>query len=485
MEFDFDTLESLRRNHPVWRLLMADHAALILAFLNRAFIAANERTIPAQRLAALLDDELYRLRQAKGEASFPRAAADYLDDWADDSRGWLRKYYPAGSDEAAFELSPAVEKAAAWIKTLGERQFVGTESRLRLVFELLREIVAGSQQDPEERIRELRRQQKEIDAQIARIRAGGLETMDDTATRERFQHMMVTARELLADFREVEQNFRNLDRATRERVARWEGGRGGLLADILGQRNLIDDSDQGKSFRAFWDFLMSAERQEELDGLLERALALPAVAGLQPDRRLRRIHHDWLEAGEHTQRTVALLSRQLRRFLDDQAWLENRRIMAIIGSIEQHALALRDADGALPSTWIDLPSADIALPMERPLYAPPPQIRIESAVAQTDEAELDAEALFGQVVVDRELLRQRIRHGLAERDQIRLRELLERWPLEQGLAELVAYLQLAADDRAAVIDDNETDTIRWDGRGARLARMPRVIFTRTHSEEQP
>jgi hypothetical protein len=33
---------------------------------------------------------------------------------------------------------------------------------------------------------------------------------------------------------------------------------------------------------------------------------------------LKRVHYDWLEAGEHTQRTVALLSQELRRFLDDQ-----------------------------------------------------------------------------------------------------------------------------------------------------------------------
>lgn len=68
--------------------------------------------------------------------------------------------------------------------------------------------------------------------------------------------------------------------------------------------------------------------------MLERVLALPAVAALQPDARTRRIHYDWMEAGEYTQRTVAVLSQQLRRFLDDQAWLENRRIMDILHGIE-------------------------------------------------------------------------------------------------------------------------------------------------------
>lgn len=71
---------------------------------------------------------------------------------------------------------------------------------------------------------------------------------------------------------------------------------------------------------SFWDFLMSSRRQEELTELLDRVLALPPVADLKPEARTRRVHYDWLEAGEHSQRTVAQLSQQLRRFLDDQAW---------------------------------------------------------------------------------------------------------------------------------------------------------------------
>jgi hypothetical protein len=55
------------------------------------------------------------------------------------------------------------------------------------------------------------------------------------------------------------------------------------------------------------------------------------------------VHHDWLEAGEHTQRTVAQLSQQLRRFLDDRAFLENRRILDLLHGIESKALALRES----------------------------------------------------------------------------------------------------------------------------------------------
>ncbi len=46
--------------------------------------------------------------------------------------------------------------------------------------------------------------------------------------------------------------------------------------------------------------LLSSRRQEELTELLDRVLALPAVADLNPDTRTRRVHYDWMEAGEHT-----------------------------------------------------------------------------------------------------------------------------------------------------------------------------------------
>jgi len=52
--------------------------------------------------------------------------------------------------------------------------------------------------------------------------------------------------------------------------------------------------------------------------------------------------------------------------------------------------------------------------------------------------------------------------------------------LEKGLAELVAYLSLASEDDAAIIDDRQKQTLRWrDAEGLeRQATLPLVIFTR-------
>jgi flagellar motility protein MotE (MotC chaperone) len=314
---DFHYLQTLRRMHPAWRLLASDHAPMVAGFLHRCFIAANERTLPEQELESRLNDYLSHLREQLGEDAFPKSAREYLTAWAGDDRGWLRRYYPPQSDEPHYDLTPATEKAIQWLTGLEQQQFVGAESRLKLVFELLRQIVEGSEADPEARIRELERRRDAIDAEIAQIRGGRMRLMEPTQLRERFLQAAGTARGLLADFRQVEQNFRDLDRQVREQVATWEGGKGEVLEAIFGDRDAIADSDQGKSFRAFWDFLMSPARQNELTELMERVLALDPVAELEPDRRLARIHYDWLAAGDVTQRTVARLSEQLRRYLDD------------------------------------------------------------------------------------------------------------------------------------------------------------------------
>lgn len=479
MPFEFDTLEALRRQHPAWRLLQADSAPLVASFLHRVFVTPNRRVIPQAELASALDDALYAVREQRGPASYPKSALEYLNDWAGNDKAWMRKFYPLGSDEPHFDLTPATERALAWLGALSERSFVGTESRLLTLFDLLRQMSEGSETDPEVRVQELRRRRDAIDAEIERMRAGDLPLLGDTALKERFTQFATMARELLADFREVEHNFRGLDRRVRERIALWDGSKGALLQDILGERDLIDESDQGRSFRAFWDFLMSRDRQEELSALLDRVLQLEPVAGLDPGPRLRRVHYDWLEAGEQTQRTVALLSQQLRRFLDDQAFLENRRIMDILRGIEAGALAVRVQPPAGDFMRIDDIVPSIDLPMERPLHAPAVKLPIASARITAGDEDLDAAALFSQFIVDKAAVALHVRRSLQRTGQVTLAELLTARPLQQGLAELVAYLSLAAETGKAVIDDTVQDQVTWLARSGehRIASVPRVIFT--------
>ena len=207
--------------------------------------------------------------------------------------------------------------------------------------------------------------------------------------------------------------------------------------------------------------------------------ALKEVEALGPGRRLMRIHYDWLEAGEVAQRTVARLSEQLRRYLDDQAWLENRRIMQLIRGLEQSALAVRDRAPADYFMELDEPAPSIDLAMERPLYSPPFKAKFAPAPVVEGDQDLSADALFDQIYVDKARLLAQIRRALQTRHQISLADLVKSFPLEQGLAELVAYLSLATEDDAAVIDDQTKQELSWVDAGGvrRRATLPLVIFS--------
>lgn len=474
---DVETVEALRERHPAWRLLRAQHAALILTFLGGHFVEGNHGGTPASLLAADLTDQLDALNAAKpDDPPYPRRALDYLDAWAAPESGWLRRFYPTGSDEIHYDATPSLEKAYAWVTGLQARAFVGTASRLHTVVELLRQIAFGVEDDPDTRLAELHRQRVEIDRQIREVEQGEISVLTDSAVRDRYQQLATTARELLADFREVEDNFRGLDRAAREKIASWDGSKGELLAELVHSRADISSSDQGHSFQAFHDFLLSEVRQDELSDLLARVQELPVV---EADRRLRTIHHDWSDAAERTQQTVRQISEQLRRFLDDQVWLENRRVLELIRSVEAAALACRDTPPPV-GLEVDAAGFPIALPFERPLYDARPAARVDSMLAPDDSGELDVSALFTQTFVDHQRLAANVRAVVPVRASALLNDIVELYPVEHGVAEIIGYLALAEDDLEVTLDETEETLIPYDDLDGvpRRARLPRATVSR-------
>lgn len=498
---DYAYLLRLKQSHPTLRLLAADNGPLIISFLYLQFVRPNRRSLAQSDLVSRLDDYLYQLRQVYGEELYPKGAQRYLDDWSDERSPFLRKYYTSQGDEPVFDLTPASEKAVEWLQELQSREFVGTESRLLTVFRLLQEIVSGSERDPQLRIEELERQKAQIDQEIEAIRAGRLATLDSTQVRERFHQAEDTARRLLADFRQVEYNFRELDRRTRERIATSDRPKGAMLDDIFSGHDEIRDSDQGRSFRAFWEFLMSPQRQQELDTLVaavgnllqEADGAVPETgragepdAGAMQDAVMQasilaRIRYYLLDAGEKVYQTNNQLVEQLRKYLDDQAWLENKRIMELIRGIEREAIRLKDAaPGDRHLIDLDALHPGLDLVMSRGLFQPPRSPAIKTLDLTNGEADVDVDALFDQTYVDRQELEANVRRLLQRQSQVSLSQVVQRFPVHKGVAEVVGYLSLAVDNDKALIDagHEERVTVNDDQGRRKSVRLPRVVFSR-------
>ncbi len=109
-----------------------------------------------------------------------------------------------------------------------------------------------------------------------------------------------------------------------------------------------------------------------------------------------------------------------------------------------------------------------------PIFSP-------SSLASTSSVILDAATWL---TVDKARLARHIRHALQDRAQVTLAALVAAQPLEQGLAELIAYLQLGSDAFTTTLDEATPEPIEWQASAAdgstitRRARLPRVIFMR-------
>ncbi|HED13173.1 MAG TPA: DUF3375 domain-containing protein, partial [Gammaproteobacteria bacterium] len=444
----------------------------------QVFIVPNRRSIPLSEGVQLLDELLNTLHEGYGEELFPKPAQQYLNDWCGGDTPFLSTRLPEyGSDEPELDLLPAVEKAIDWVRSLEEQKFIGTESRLLTIFRLLQELAQQTEEDPTLRIAELERQKAALDQQIERIRAGKMDAFDGTRIRERYFEIEDTARRLLSDFRQVEENFRELDRQTRAKIATSTAQRGLLLDDIFRQQDMIRENDQGKSFRAFWEYLMDPSRQDELDRVIDKVLALQDVAAIHSSSFLAQIRVNLLDAGDKVYQTQSQLSAQLRKFLDDQSYLENKHIAAIIAKIENNAVQIRDRLSArVPGMVLDASKVDVALTMSRPLYRVSQTPQLDAQTLELGDADVDMSLLHDQQYVDKRVLQNHIYSSLQHCPQITLAELCEEFPPQQGVAEIMTYLQLACDDDDATVNSEQRQCIVLANAG-QVVNIPQVIFT--------
>ena len=473
----YEHLRRLRQNHAAWRLLTADYAPLAAAFFYKMFIASKRRGIEAQELLHALDMFLYDTSLQEGE--FARSPRDYLEMWADSSYGWLRKY--EYHEDWYYDLTAPAQKAVEWLLSLHKQDFVGTESRLRTVFNLLQEIAQETDTNAEHRLACLREQAAKINAEIKAIEATGevQPRLDNVQIKERFLQAEATAAAILADFREVEENFRELTRKVQADVVKWTRGKGELLEKIFSESDIIRKSEQGRSFMAFWRFLMFSRQQDALRRTLLQVEQAEPLREIVAEHSLADISHEWVQAAAAVQKTLAQLSAQLRRYVDEDYLREERTIYRLIQQIEAQAVDLRGQGPAGEFMEMDDIRAGVSLPMERRLFAPPCRTRLDSPeLSAGDGSGGDIAAIFEQVVIDRAKLRRNVEEMLKERPQVTLAEVLAVHPLKQGLSELLAYFVLASKSRDAFgAEKMERILFERDGRKL-LAVCEQVSFTR-------
>ncbi len=475
----YDYLENLKNNHLAIQVLNANNFSMIIGFFYQAFKVKKSQTLKESEILNLLDDYLYSLNEGYTEAKYPKSAKAYLDDFTHQDSNYLRKYYAYESDEPVYELMPDIEKLLSWLAGLKKQEFVATESKLKIIMTLLKELEFETNLSDNERIERLKQEKLLLDKQIEAIERKEDLRFDKRKIKEQFMQIQSTSTELLSDFREIEHNFRTLNQEAKKAIASTQQGKSQVLEKIFEIEEGIRQSNQGESFYAFWDFLMDTKQIEDLNTLLENLYDLEEIQALDPQRNLENLPYNLLNGGENAHKVLAKLVEQLRRFIDDQVWVENRRILELSYNIEQKAIKLKENIPTLREFFlIDGVKISVESLASKKLFSPSAKEEFSHELKE-EVIEVDLTKLYNQVYVDEIVLKQNIQKLLQKKSQFTLKELHETYPIQKGISELIVYLKLAQNMNNSYLEEHKEEILIETEEGdMKKVVMPRVVFVR-------
>jgi hypothetical protein len=485
---DYNTVAVLHQTDPAIAALRKEWLPLAVSFLHQAFKTKHLVLLPYDSFKEQFETYLDYVNATLHEDDQFRASADdYINRWSRED-DLIR--IQARDEGYIVQLSPSAERIIGWFDAMQNKEMIGTESRLRNIVALLDEVVTQSTEDVETRLRQLYERRDELDAEIAHIEATHeVEGLSDVQIRERLNNISELANQLLRDFSRVEDRFRNMARHIQQAQLDPAARRGDILGTALDADEQLENSDEGQSFRAFYEILTHPEQRATFDALITAVYDTSRLSTFVEDNRtLQRLTSHLLDSGERVNQSNQRLAEHLRRVVDTRNVTESRRVQAlareikhVVGQLDERHLSdwVRQRR---PFMYIEGDPA-IDLPLERPLYDPPEQI-IATERPRTASTMVDAEALvalYDTFYIDQDLLQDNITRALMSHHEITLAQLVNSYPITQGMAEVVAYLVIAAKDAHHAIDRTQYDAITITTESDNTPReiiVPRIIFRR-------
>ena len=483
----YEEIEEKLRVSPSLKFLRSRNAALMISFFDDQFKVKNEIALPYDHLVKELASLIEQIRYVDEEdENSPQnldslaKAKRYLEYWTEEN--WLRNYIDENSKKVFNVLTKHTERVFQMLESLRDREFVGTESKFRDIFYKLEDIVSNSIVDPEARIAELERQKDSIQKEIDKIRKEGVvKTYENFQIKSRMDDVFRLTNELVGDFKEVEDNFREITKNIYEKQALQTYTKGNLLGYAFDSVDKLKESDQGKSFYSFWHFLLNESDQSNLRDLIEKSISAMDDRGLSTnDKYLRRIKTLLHSAGQKVLESNDQLGEKLSRVIAEKNSGENKKSRETIQEIRLMALQLSDAE--LPDDCgitLEL-EAQVFLPLERKLAEGQVinEYDVQPKVAQQTADLKSLTRLFNPNLIDRKKLAKNVKNMLAERPEVTLREVLEVYPLEKGLSELVAYITLSDNTQKVRVNEKITEPLRFDEVNNKYLEAPQIIYHR-------
>lgn len=480
-------ISDILNNSPSAELLRLRNREAIIIFLANTF-SNQQTTIASEAIHAQLADYL-EFRKIEKDVenevgifdSYEIKAKKFIQQWT--NRGFLTNYQDE-IGEIFYELSSHSSKTIDWLTSLKKEEYVGAESKFKNIFSQLQELVEFSNDDKEKRIQLLEDKKLEIEQQIQRIKIGeGVRVFEEFEIVPRFNQLNQSAKELLSDFKEVEDNFKDITKAIYQKHTDDSLTKSDILEFTFEALDELKESQQGKSFYAFWSFLLNPDLQLQWKTLTEELYLTLEEKGIQAnDLFLKRMKKHLHNSGQKVYKANDKMAEKLSRIIRENEASKSEATKNSIQEIKKLLIEISKTKQKPNVSFSLETSFEISVPIER-------KITIEQTEEQTYETrpELANEdithsrhlsKLFLQSTIDKDLLRKRVRDMLNNKSQTTIQEVIENHGgIEKGLPELFGYIGVAKEFKHS-ISLERTQRIKFDSTRNKSIQIPEIIITK-------
>ncbi|MDN5636124.1 MAG: DUF3375 domain-containing protein [Brevibacterium sp.] len=462
------------------RMLRADHLPVMAATLGTHLGKPGTR-VSTEDLHESIDSDLEELRDHFDLST--RTAKAYCDDWR---RAEILVRRPATSARGeTYELSAAGFDAIRMLEQLRTPPQTATESRLVSLAQSVRQLAIDTDPDSSRRLASLRAERDRIDAEIARVRRGDPRSsvLDRRRANERVGDILQQAQGLPADFARVRARFEELNQELRISILAAEDSQSQVLDEVFRGVDLIESSDEGRTFSAFSALVRDPEQasafDEDIAAILDRDFSATLTA--ETRRSLRTLMRQMKDGSREVSDILSEFARGLRRYVHSHEFQRDRVMRTLI----QDALA-----AAAPVSQVRKPYDDLGVGLELSSVAlasvgevvlhDPTEFDAGAELGEAEETEVDFAELIAvarESEIDFSELSDNVNRAIQGTDQISVAEVLDHFPASQGLASVVGLLSLAS--TYGHVDPGSRDRLEWsgvDGIG-RSATIRRHYFT--------
>ena len=469
---------------PALRLMRGRLGSFVTGFFFKTFKKWGVIEASEEELSATLAEHIEQIREIEDAEAPKRSPQEYLDEWCDEEHRYLTKSYHEEREEYVFRLTRHSEKALSWLNDLlamQHRGYATTESRFNRIVHEMQELSNGVNSDPDTRIRELVRKREDIEEEIRKIQeTGEAPIFGEDVIRDQVYDLSDLVEHFLSDFRAIEEFFRDHAREISNLYAQGKASKGDIVEHVLDADEQLRACDQGKSYFGFREMMMNPSLARMFRSLAEQTSDIAKKRGLDPQKLFSNLGDRLFGEASSAHGAYGRISRKLRQVVGDHAGGSGRQVRDTLSEIRAHAYQLRDITLEDWDFEIEIRPQFFTL-MEAEFWEP----KAVEAFAEVKPAKSEDSGWINEILgsvgepLDLKKYRSRVTETLGEVEQITLSEMVERYPLERGVVEIVCYRVIAGEDpRHEILPDELIQVDLNRPAQPRYVEVEQLIFQR-------